>query len=70
MLYLLGSTNPAAGVSPRSTPTQLRAFFKACTLKKQNMRPDDAWELKETFDDLIERLWGPRRFRPFYMPKR
>lgn len=55
---------------PDHVPKQLRAFFRACTLPKQNMRPDDAWELKETFDDLIERLWGPRRFRPFYMPRR
>jgi len=66
MTYLLG-----ANVVPNHhTPKAMRAFFRGCTLPKQNMRPDDAWALKETFDEVLERLYGPRRFRPFDMPTR
>jgi hypothetical protein len=46
-------------------PHRLAAFAAGCTLAAPSRRPDDAWELLGEFDDLIERLWGPRRFRPF-----
>jgi hypothetical protein len=46
-------------------PGPLAAFAAGCTLATRSQRPDDAWELLREFDDLIERLWGPRRFRPF-----
>lgn len=49
-------------------PKQMRAHFKACRLPSAAMRPDDAWALKDTFDDLNERLFGKRRFKPFVMP--
>jgi hypothetical protein len=57
MLELLGD-NP---------PTQYGAFFRGCMLANPRRRPQDAWELLREFDDLIERLHGPRRFRPFSM---
>lgn len=42
-------------------PRQLTAFARGCQLI-----PDlDAWAALTDFDDLIERLWGPRAFRPF-----
>jgi hypothetical protein len=28
----------------------------------------DAWRLLAELDDLLERLYGPRRFRPFHLP--
>jgi hypothetical protein len=31
-------------------------------------RPQDAWRLLAEFDELLERLYGPRTFRPFAMP--
>ncbi|MCW2936191.1 MAG: heat shock protein DnaJ domain protein [Actinomycetia bacterium] len=43
----------------------LAAFAAGCTLASPARRPSDAWKLLREFDDLIERLWGPRRFRPF-----
>lgn len=45
-------------------PKPLRAFFKGCRVGAT----PDAWELRSEFDSLIERMWGPRRFRPFSMP--
>ncbi len=46
-------------------PEALAAFAAGCTLRGRARRPDDAWDLLREFDDLIERLWGPRTFRPF-----
>ncbi|MDT3439838.1 hypothetical protein [Pseudofrankia sp. BMG5.37] len=65
--YLLGSPDPArlgAGV-----PAPIRRFLGGCLLPAPSMRPDDAWQLLGELDDLLGRLYGPRRFRPFTMPR-
>ena len=49
-------------------PRPLRAFALGCLLTVQNRRPSDAWRLVAELDDLLERLYGPRRFRPFHLP--
>jgi serine/threonine protein kinase len=49
-------------------PGPVRAFLRACVLPSQMGRPQDAWRLLEELDDLLERLYGPRTFRPFTMP--
>jgi len=58
MTYLMGDKAPKA----------MRSFAKGCLLASQRRRPRDAWRLLEEFDELLERLYGPRRFRPFTMP--
>lgn len=65
-IYLLGGT-PHRGLLPDSVPKSLRAFFNGCQLKSPGMRPQNAWALRNEFNDVIERLWGPRKFRPFSM---
>jgi hypothetical protein len=50
-------------------PPRLRGFLKACLLP-QHQRPQDAWQLRREFTELIEELWGPRSFVPFSMPVR
>ncbi len=37
-------------------------------LRQPSRRPQDAWRLLAELDDLLGRLYGPRRFRPFAMP--
>jgi hypothetical protein len=49
-------------------PRPLRAFARGCLLTAQRRRPQDAWRLLTELDDLLERLYGPRRFRPFSLP--
>ena len=51
-------------------PREMRLFAKGCMAAQQRRRPDDAWRLLAEFDELLERLYGPRRFRPFTMPGR
>jgi len=53
---------------PDKTPKKLWAFFRGCLALSEQHRPDDAWELKDELDVLLENLWGRRRFRPFVMP--
>jgi hypothetical protein len=65
--YLLGDAEPdrlrgeVAGA--------IRGFLRACLLPSAAMRPDDAWGLLAELDELLGRLYGPRRFRPFSMPE-
>jgi hypothetical protein len=49
-------------------PGPLRAFLRGCLLPSRAGRPQDAWQLLAELDDLLERLYGPRTFRPFTMP--
>jgi hypothetical protein len=52
----------------RRLPDPLAAFARGCRLASPRRRPDDAWALLAELDDLLGRLYGPRRFRPFAMP--
>ncbi|WP_371477896.1 molecular chaperone DnaJ [Kitasatospora sp. NBC_00315] len=58
--YLMGEQAPKA----------LRAFVAGCTLPAEARRPHDAWKLLAELDDLLERLFGPRTFRPLRLPPR
>ncbi|MFI0444843.1 molecular chaperone DnaJ [Actinomadura sp. 6N118] len=63
MTELMGGADQAG-----TAPKPMRLFAKGCLLTSQKRRPDDAWKLLDEFDELLERLYGPRRFRPFHMP--
>lgn len=67
IIQLMGG-DPLKRTLPDTVPRPLRAYFKACTLSSVNKRSDDARRLLDNFDEIIERLWGPRQFRPFPMP--
>lgn len=69
MLFVLGG-DPAGRYVPDAIPRAMRSFFRACTLDAAGKRPDDAWALKDSFDDLLERMYGPRKFRPFVMQRK
>jgi hypothetical protein len=49
-------------------PPLMAAFARGCLLASPRRRPADAWALLAEFDELLGRLYGPRRFRPFAMP--
>ncbi|GHH75153.1 hypothetical protein GCM10018781_43380 [Kitasatospora indigofera] len=51
-------------------PKALCAFIAGCTLPAEARRPHDAWRLLAELDDVLERLYGPRTFRPFRLPPR
>lgn len=55
-------------VMGEQVPRPLLTFAGGCRLRNPRHRPDDAWRLLAEFDDLLDRLYGPRTFRPFAMP--
>ncbi|MBE1535068.1 protein kinase family protein [Actinomadura algeriensis] len=65
---LFMATRCMTGLMGDRTPPAMRAFARGCTLPAPHRRPSDAWRLLAEFDDLLERLYGPRRFRPFHLP--
>ncbi len=58
MLTMLGARAPAP----------MRAFAEGCLQSAPRLRPE-ARTLLDEFDDLLDRLYGRRRFRPFHLPK-
>jgi hypothetical protein len=65
MVWLLGG-DPQRKDIPDSVPIPLKVFLKGCMLPDQRA-PQNAWNLKEEFDELLGRLWGKRTFHPFSM---
>ncbi len=57
-----------AHLLPDEVPKPLGLFIRGCTLAAQRSRPYDAWELLAELDEILEALYGPRRFRPFHFP--
>jgi serine/threonine protein kinase len=49
-------------------PAALRRFVAGCRYAAPRMRPQDAWQLLAEFDELLEKLYGPRKFRHFTVP--
>ncbi|MGI5243687.1 serine/threonine protein kinase [Dactylosporangium sp. CA-139066] len=54
-----------AGLMGERAPKALRRFADGCRLASPRQRPDDAWRLLAELDELLHRLYGPRKFRPF-----
>jgi hypothetical protein len=49
-------------------PRPLCAFSRGCQITNPARRPQDAWQVLAELDDVLERLYGPRKFRPFTIP--
>lgn len=69
MIDLLGG-DPHKRTMPAIVPWQVQNFLRACTIASPNQRAQDAYQLLEDFDNLIGRLYGPRKFHKFTMPER
>lgn len=51
-----------------NAPKQIFAFMNGCMLASPHRRPADAWALHKEFDELLERLVGKPKYRPFIVP--
>ena len=49
-------------------PAPIAAFARGCAPASPRHRPDDAWRLLGELDELLGRLYGQRKFRPFAIP--
>jgi hypothetical protein len=61
----LGTTCMLRLIAVGQVPGPLAAFAAGCLLAHPRRRPGDAWALLHELDEVLERLYGPRRFRPF-----
>src|SRR5207248_7521744 len=52
LVYLAGG-DPVADRMPESVPAAMQRFFKTCLLQGARMRPDDAWQLHDEFDEML-----------------
>ncbi|MEV0808937.1 serine/threonine protein kinase [Micromonospora sp. NPDC050200] len=59
MTHLMGDRAPRA----------LRDFAAGSLRPALNARPDDAWRLLGELDQVLDRLYGPRTFRPFTLTR-
>jgi hypothetical protein len=66
MIYLLGGDTENDSL-PHTVPHPIKAFLRGSTLAGLGA-PENAWELKAEFDELLASLWGERVFHPFSMP--
>jgi hypothetical protein len=62
LVYLAG--DPVAGGMPPTVPPPMQRFLQTCLLESPSMRPGDAWDLMEDFDELLHALYGPPKFHP------
>ncbi len=56
------------GNLPGSVPTGVQLFLQDCILEDPNRRPQNAWDLHESFDKLLLSIVGKPTYRPFRMP--
>lgn len=50
-------------------PPAIRAHFASAITLARDKRPDDAFRMRDSFDEIIEALWGPRMYRPLAWPR-
>lgn len=67
LLRLLGGDRDPDDL-PASVPRSVRALLRACLIPSAQRRVNDAWELLDDFQNIVQQLYGPRTFRPLHMP--
>jgi hypothetical protein len=61
--HVLGG-DAVTGALPAAAGRHIAGFLKGASHPDPRRRPADALALKDEFDELIDRLWGPRTFAP------
>lgn len=64
MLHLLGAKDDLQELGPK-VPAAVQALLRACLIPAPHRRYESAWQLYDDFRDLLKKLYGPARFRPF-----
>lgn len=66
MRFILGG-DPPDRTALHGVPPAINSFLRGCCLPDVRACPQDAWQLLQEFDQLIDKLWGERQFHPFKM---
>ena len=67
MVMLLGG-EVNSGALPPSVPKPIQALLRACLIPSPHRRMTNAWTVFDDFREILERIYGPPKFRPFSMP--
>ena len=73
--YVLGGSADAVPTPRPHDPTkrkaaeQFAAFLRTCLAECPGARVNDAWQVRQSLDEMLRRLYGPRKFHPFAMPR-
>lgn len=65
-LALLGG-NVETNVLPDAVPAEVKAFLAECLRETPSARPQDAWELHDRFDEILQKLVGKPHYRAFHI---
>lgn len=66
MIWIMGG-DPYTNMFPEDIEPDLEQFIRGFVLESPLQRPQDAWALHREFNNLVIRLWGPKRFLKFPM---
>ncbi len=66
LMYMAGG-DPVAQRWPNAVPLEMRRFLDTCLFASKRMRPQDAWNLHEEFDELLVQLFGPPKYHQLVM---
>jgi hypothetical protein len=57
-------------VAPPAVPREMVGLMRACLFESLRTRTSSTWELHDDFSDILKKLYGPRKFRAFQMPRK
>lgn len=55
-------------VDKRKLPNYIERFWASCLLAAPSRRPNDAWVLRDEFEQVMRTNYGPRKYHKFVMP--
>ncbi|MBI1298224.1 hypothetical protein GC175_25100 [bacterium] len=67
MVMLLGG-DVKSGELPLSVPKPIQALLRACLIPSPHRRMRNAWTVFDDLREILERIYGPPKFRPFSLP--
>jgi hypothetical protein len=67
-IFMAARTMAWVGGGDTRMAPPLRSHFRGASASGQTSRPQSAWWLLNEYTEMIEKLWGPRRFHEFTMP--
>lgn len=66
-LLYIADGDPRSDRWPDSIPREMRQFLNTCFYPSPRMRPQNAWQLHEEFDELLRRVFGEPKYHTLVM---
>lgn len=66
MVWLSGGDATSNSI-PASVPAEISRFLRSCLIEGPAMRPEDAWGLLDSFNEVLQGTYGPPRYHKLTM---